>query len=83
VVDAVPAQVLIASMVLKDPPEHRRLRTLVQKAFTPARVENLRQRIEQITDDLIDVAARKPVVDLVGDFALPLPLTVRAWSTGP
>ena len=35
-------KLLVASMVLKDPPEHRRLRTLVQKAFTPARVENLR-----------------------------------------
>jgi cytochrome P450 len=75
-------KLLVASMVLKDPPEHRRLRTLVQKAFTPARVENLHQRIEQITDDLLDVAARKPVIDLVADFALPLPLTVITEMLG-
>ena len=75
-------KLLVASMVLKDPPEHRRLRTLVQKAFTPARVEDLRQRIEQITDELLDVAARKPVVDLVADFALPLPLTVITEMLG-
>lgn len=71
-----------SSMVLRDPPEHRRLRNLVQKAFTPARVEDLRERIEEITDDLLDVSARKPVVDLVADLALPLPLTVITEMLG-
>lgn len=75
-------KLLVSSMVLKDPPEHRRLRNLVQKAFTPARVEALGERITQITDDLLDAAARKPVVDLMADFALPLPLTVIAEMLG-
>lgn len=75
-------RLLTSSMVLKDPPEHRRLRRLVQKAFTPSRVDDLTGRIIQITDDLLDVAARKPVVDLVADFALPLPLTVIAEMLG-
>ena len=75
-------KLLVSSMVLKDPPEHRRLRNLVQKAFTPARVEALDGRIRKITDELLDAAARKPVVDLVADFALPLPLTVIAEVLG-
>jgi cytochrome P450 len=75
-------RLLGSSMVLKDPPEHRRLRNLVQKAFTPARVEDLRVRIEQITDDLLDSAAHKSVVDLVADLALPLPLTVITEMLG-
>ncbi|OJT26194.1 hypothetical protein BO221_10285 [Archangium sp. Cb G35] len=75
-------RLLVSSMVLKDPPDHRRLRNLVQKAFTPGMVENLNGRVEQITEDLLDAAARKPVVDLMEDFALPLPLTVIAEMLG-
>ena len=75
-------KLLVSSMVLKDPPEHRRLRNLVQKAFTPARVENLSARVEEIAGELLDAAARKPVVDLMADFALPLPLTVIAEMLG-
>jgi cytochrome P450 PksS len=75
-------KLLGSSMVLKDPPEHRRLRHLVQKAFTPARVESLSGRVAQIAEELLDAAARKPVVDLMADFALPLPLTVIAEMLG-
>ena len=75
-------KLLGSSMVLKDPPEHRRLRNLVQKAFTPARVESLSDRVAQIAEELLDAAARKPVVDLMADFALPLPLTVIAEMLG-
>ncbi len=75
-------RLLISSMVLKDPPEHRRLRNLVQKVFTPAMVENLSDRVAQIAEELLDAAARKPVVDLMADFALPLPLTVIAEMLG-
>ena len=75
-------KLLGSSMVLKDPPEHRRLRNLVQKAFTPARVENLSDRVAQIAEELLDAAAGKPVVDLMADFALPLPLTVIAEMLG-
>jgi cytochrome P450 len=68
--------------VLKDPPEHRRLRNLVQKAFTPAMVEKLSGRIAEITEELLDAAAAKPVVDVMADLALPLPLTVIAEMLG-
>ncbi|MEK6465717.1 cytochrome P450 [Pseudonocardia alni] len=75
-------RLLLSSMVLKDPPEHRRLRNLVQKAFTPCRVAKLAGRVEEITDELLDAAAAKPVIELVGDLALPLPLTVIAEMLG-
>lgn len=75
-------KLLVSSMVFKDPPEHRRLRNLVQKAFTPARMDELSGRVEQITEDLLDAVAAKPVVDVMADLALPLPLTVIAEMLG-
>jgi cytochrome P450 PksS len=75
-------RMLVSSMVLKDPPDHRRLRNLVQKAFTPGMVEKMNGRVEHITEELLDAAARKPVVELMGDFALPLPLTVISEMLG-
>ncbi len=75
-------RLLASSMVLKDPPEHRRLRSLVQKAFTPARVESLGSRIEEIAEGLLDAATRKPAIDVMADFALPLPLTVITEMLG-
>ncbi|MDC0720245.1 cytochrome P450 family protein [Nannocystis bainbridge] len=75
-------KLFLGSMVMKDPPDHRRLRNLVQKAFTPAMVDNLTGRVEQITAELLDAAARKPVFDLIADLALPLPLTVISEMLG-
>jgi cytochrome P450 len=75
-------KLLVSSMVFKDPPDHRRLRTLVQKAFTPARVADLQTRVAEIAEDLLDAAAAKPVIDLMADFALPLPLAVIAEMLG-
>lgn len=59
-----------------DDPTHARLRNLVHKAFTPTRVEQLQTRIQTITEELLDTAQRKEQIDLVREFALPLPLTV-------
>ncbi|MTE17806.1 cytochrome P450 [Streptomyces sp. TRM43335] len=60
-----------------DPPEHTRLRTLVAKAFTARRVEDLRPRIRALAEDLVDgMVAAGPPADLVEDFALPLPVGV-------
>ncbi|GDY31462.1 cytochrome P450 [Gandjariella thermophila] len=60
-----------------DPPEHTRLRKLVAKAFTMRRVEALRPRAQEITDELIDqMIDHGPPADLVEEFALPLPVTV-------
>src|SRR5437588_11738016 len=44
---------LTKNMLDSDPPNHTRLRALVQKAFTPGRVEAVRQRIEELTEELL------------------------------
>jgi cytochrome P450 len=60
-----------------DPPGHTRLRRLVAKAFTMRRVEELRPRAVEIAADLVDrIMATGAPVDLVEEFALPLPVTV-------
>lgn len=70
------------SMLVSDPPRHTRLRTLVSKAFTPARVRELRPRIQAIVDDLLDAAADQPTFDAISEFAYPLPITVIAELLG-
>ncbi len=65
-----------------DPPDHTRLRALVHKAFTPNIVENLRPRIQQIADDLIDAVQDKGEMDLLADFGFPLPIIVIAELLG-
>ncbi|HVU14249.1 MAG TPA: cytochrome P450 [Phototrophicaceae bacterium] len=69
-------------MLLKDPPDHTRLRTLVHKAFTPKMIERLRLRAELITNDLIDKAQPHGGMDLINEFALLLPVTVIAEMLG-
>jgi cytochrome P450 len=90
---------LLASLDLHmlnlDPPDHERLRKLVNKAFTARRVEELRPRITAITTGLLDDMSTRREVDLLASFAFPLPITVicellgvpvadrdqfRAWS---
>ena len=71
-----------SSMILVDDPDHRRLRDLVHKAFTPKRLQDLNGRIEIITEELLDSMAKKPTVDLIHDFALPIPLTVISDMMG-
>lgn len=65
-----------------DPPDHTRLRNLVAKAFTARRVENLRPRVQEITDELLDAIDGKAEVDLMSEFAVPLPLRVMAELLG-
>jgi cytochrome P450 len=82
-------------MLNLDPPDHERLRKLVNKAFTTRRVEQLRPRITAITEELLDDMSTRDEVDLLASFAFPLPITVicellgvpvadrdqfRAWS---
>lgn len=72
-----PVQAPPGSILSTDPPEHTRLRTLVAKAFTVRRVEQLRPRAQEIADGLVDgMLAKGAPADLVDDFALPLPVTV-------
>jgi cytochrome P450 len=65
---------LTSHMLNSDPPDHTRLRKLVAKAFTMRRVELMRPRIEEITDELLDGLSGE--VDLVDEFAFPLPVRV-------
>ena len=82
-------------MLNSDPPDHQRLRKLVNKAFTARRVEQLRPRITTITAGLLADMSTQREVDLLTAFAFPLPVTVicellgvptadrdqfRAWS---
>jgi cytochrome P450 len=59
-----------------DPPDHTRLRSLVQKAFTPRLIEGLRARIQGICDDLLDRAGDGETIELIEAYALPVPLTI-------
>jgi cytochrome P450 len=69
-------------MLTKDGDDHRRLRKLVSKAFTPRMVEQLRPHIQEIADELIDAVQDKGRMNLVEDFAFPLPITVIAELLG-
>jgi cytochrome P450 PksS len=73
---------LIDSMVMRDGADHRRLRTLAHKAFTPARIAALEQRISQLTDSLLDAADARGNMDLIADLALPLPVAVISDMMG-
>jgi cytochrome P450 len=70
------------SMLVVDPPDHTRLRNLVNKAFTPRMIERLRPRIEAITAELLDGLAAESQADLIGRFAYPLPVIVIAEMLG-
>jgi pimeloyl-[acyl-carrier protein] synthase len=70
------------SMLLQDPPDHTRLRTLVNKAFTPRVIEGLRGWIQQMVDALLDAAADRGEMDLIADFAYPLPVSVICEMVG-
>jgi cytochrome P450 len=59
-----------------DPPDHGRLRNLVVGVFTARRVEDMRPRIQQIVDELIDRLEPQGHMDLIADFAFRLPVTV-------
>ncbi len=70
------------TMLTSDPPAHTRLRKLVSKAFTPRAVENLRPRIQQIVDELLDEAETRGSMDLPVDLGFPLPVIVIAEMLG-
>jgi cytochrome P450 len=73
---------LRTNMLSRDPPDHSRLRRLVSKAFTPRMVEQLRPRVQAIADALLDAVAGRGEMDLIDDYAFPLPITVIAEMLG-
>jgi pimeloyl-[acyl-carrier protein] synthase len=70
------------SLLMLDPPDHTRLRRLVNKAFTPRVVENLRPRIQAIVDELLDRVEKQKQMDLIRDLAYPLPVIVISEMLG-
>jgi cytochrome P450 PksS len=77
-----PVEALTRHMLGSDPPDHGRLRALVGKAFTPQRVEALRPRVAAITASLLAAVEGRGQMDLLADFAFPLPITVIAELLG-
>lgn len=62
--------------------DHTRLRALVHKAFTPRLIEQWHGQIETVTNELLDAGERKGRMELVADFALPLPITIIGRMLG-
>ncbi|MEM7134187.1 MAG: cytochrome P450 [Chloroflexota bacterium] len=75
-------RLLANHMVNMDPPNHTRLRSLVNKVFTSQRVEALRPRVQAIADELIDQVASRGRMDLIDEYALPLPIRVITQLLG-
>ncbi|MFI6283754.1 cytochrome P450 [Streptomyces sp. NPDC051018] len=67
---------LDANLLNMDPPDHTRIRRLVSRAFTARRIEELREPVRRIADDLLDGMAAERRADLVAAYAAPLPITV-------
>jgi pimeloyl-[acyl-carrier protein] synthase len=76
------AKVMVRQMLFMDPPDHTRLRALAQSAFTVARVERLRAHIKEIADSLIDQVIDRGRMDIIADFASPMPAIVTAEMFG-
>ncbi len=70
------------SFLFLDPPDHTRLRRLVSKAFTPRTIAELAPFVEQLTEDLLDAAVARGGLEVVGDLAYPLPVTVISRMLG-
>ncbi len=76
------ADLMSMSLIDFDPPDHTRLRSLVNPFFTPRVVERWRERIQEITDELIDAVEGKGSMDLIEEFAFPLPIRVISEILG-
>ena len=70
------------SMLMRDPPDHTRLRSLVNKAFTPRVIEGMRARIQMIVERLLDKVQDARSMDVIDDLAYPLPVTVICEMLG-
>jgi len=64
------------SMLFRDPPDHTRLRSLVNRAFTPRVIEGMRGQIQGVVSRLLDRVQAKGRMDVIADLAYPLPVTV-------
>lgn len=76
------AETVKPSFLSLDPPDHTRLRSLVNRAFTPGRIENLRPMVQRFVDRALDRAAECGRMDVVEDIAYPLPILVICEMLG-
>lgn len=76
------AAVMVRQMLFLDAPAHTRIRGLASQAFTPRRVEQLRQHIQEITDSLLDGVVERGRLEVMEDVAAPLPAIVTAEMLG-
>ncbi|HEV3392901.1 MAG TPA: hypothetical protein VG103_05260, partial [Chthoniobacterales bacterium] len=76
------ATVMVKQMLFMDAPAHTRLRGLASAAFTPQRVAALRSHIQEIAESLIDKVQDRGRMDIIADFAAPLPAIVTAEMLG-
>lgn len=70
------------NMLFSDPPDHKRLRGLVQKAFTPQLISGMTDRIQQIADELLAAVEGQESIHLIDDYAFPLPIIVISEMLG-
>ncbi|HEY1348030.1 MAG TPA: cytochrome P450 [Ktedonobacteraceae bacterium] len=70
------------SLIAMDPPDHRAYRNLVSPSFTPRALARLSGRIQEIAQELLDLVRERGSMDLVSDFAYPLPTIVIAEMLG-
>ena len=78
-----PAEMMTTpSVIASDPPNHERLRNIVNRGFTPRRIAALEPRIREIAAEAVDRMLEKDEFDLVADFTIPLPVRVIAELLG-
>jgi cytochrome P450 family 109 len=71
-----------SALGISDPPQHQRLRGLVSKVFTPRRIEELKPRLIQIVDELLELAMARRKMNVVTEFTYPLPMRVITEMLG-
>src|SRR3954463_3087065 len=76
------ARVMVKQMLFMDAPAHTRLRSLSSKAFTPARVEQLRGHIHDIVKNLLDGLEGREEIEIIAEIPEPLPAIVTAELLG-
>jgi cytochrome P450 len=72
----------LPSLIMMDPPDHRKMRALVSQAFTPRAIAQLEPRIKELVNGFLDLVVDKGEMDVVDDLAFPLPATVIAEMLG-
>jgi len=75
-------ELIVNGMIHRDPPEHTRLRRLVNRAFSSRIVRDLRERAHTIVHELLDSLAERDEFDLIQEYAMPLPIRLISEMLG-